>query len=292
MTSPVAITVAREYHLAVPLSVPLLATPDVAIDLGTANTRVFASGRGVVGETPSVIGRRFHPLRRGVVVDIGGAAELLEPMLGSTRRLGFRARALACVASDATADETRALCQATRAAGARDVAIVSEPLAAAVGAGLDIASPYAQMLVDLGDGVTDIAVIRSSEVLQSESLRLGCCDLRSIITDEGFDEEQAEQLMRERFRSDELTPDMMLVAGRIASFVDDFVRDLPDSIAVEVVESGICATGGGAHLFGLIERIREQSGMTVSVANDPLHAVIRGASRILTGPGARMLWSN
>lgn len=270
----------------------LLSAPDVAIDLGTANTRVFASGRGVVGETPSVVGRRFHPLRRGVVVDIGGAAELLEPMLGSTRRLGFRPRALACVPGDATADETQALRQATRAAGARDVAIISEPLAAAIGAGLDIASPYAQMLVDLGDGVTDIAVIRCSEVVQSESLRLGCCDLRSVVMDEGVDEEQAERLMRERFERDRLTPDMLVVARRIALFVDDFVRDLPDSLAVEVVESGICATGGGAHLTGLIELIRDQSGMSVNIADDPLHAVIRGASRILTGPGAHMLWSN
>lgn len=277
----------QEYHFAV-----LLSAPDVAIDLGTANTRVFASGRGVVGETPSVVGRRFHPLRRGVVVDIGGAAELLEPMLGRTRRLGFRPRALTCVPSDATEDEMRALRQAARAAGARDVAIVSEPLAAAIGAGLDIASPYAQMLVDLGDGVTDIAVIRSSEVLQSESLRLGCCDLRGSVMDEGLDESQAEFLMRKRFELDRLTPDMLLVARRIATFVDDFFRDLPDALAVEVVESGICATGGGACLSGLVQLIREQSGMSISVARDPLHAVIRGASRILTGPGAHMLWSN
>jgi rod shape-determining protein MreB len=276
-----------EYHHRV-----LLSAPDVAIDLGTAITRVFAVGRGVVGETPSIVGRTYHPLRRGVIVDIGGAAELLEPLLGSTRRLGSRPRALTCVPSDATADEQFALRQATRAAGAREVAIVQEPLAAAIGAGLDVSSPYAQMLVDIGDGVTDVAVIRSGEILESESLRLGCSDLRDKVIDDGIDAIQADAWMRELCRFDRLSPGMLAIAEQIASFVDDFVRDLPDSVAAEVVESGICATGGGANLAALVRLMRDKSGMTISVAADPLNAVIRGASRIITGRGARTLWAN
>lgn len=270
----------------------ILSAPDVAIDLGTANTRVFAAGRGLVGETPSVVGHTFHPLRRGVIVDIGGAAELLEPLLARARRLGSRPRALACIPGDANPEEHEALRQATRAAGARDVAIVPEPLAAAIGAGLDIASPYAQMLVDIGEGITDIAVIRSGTLLLTDSLRLGCGDIRDTLMDEGAVAHRAEWLMRERCSGAGLTPHMLAVIEQIASFVDDFVRDLHDSVATEVIESGICATGGGTHLAALVQLMRERSGMTITVAHDPLHAVIRGASRMITGRGARMLWTN
>lgn len=270
----------------------ILSALDVAIDLGTANTRVFAAGRGLVGEMPSVVGHAFHPLRRGVVVDIGGAAELLEPLLGRARRFGSRPRALACVPSDATTDERNALRQATRAAGARDVAIVEEPLAAAIGAGLDVGSPYAQMLVDIGDGITDLAVIRSGALLHTDSLRLGCGDIRDTVVDEGHAELRADTLMRQRCNEAALTGDMFGVVEQIAMFVDDFVRDLPDAIAAEVVESGICATGGGAHLLALVQLIRERSGMTLTVAHDPLHAVIYGASRMITGPGAHTLWTH
>lgn len=235
-----------------------LRCPDVAIDLGTANTRLFATGRGLLAETPSIVGGMFHPLRGGVIVDIGGAAELLEPLIGRVRRLAARPRALACVPSDATSDETKALRHATRAAGARDVAIVAEPLAAAIGAGLDVASPYAHMLVDLGDGVTDLAVIREGQMIRTAALRVSCSD---------------------RSAHDE-----------IASFFDDFVRDLPAAVAAEVIESGACATGGGARNQSLVDLLRTRSGIRVTVAHDPLHAVINGAARILTGPGARTLW--
>jgi rod shape-determining protein MreB len=269
-----------------------LQCPNVAIDLGSANTRLFAAGRGLLAETPSIVGEAFHPLRRGVIVDIGAAAELLEPLFGRVRRLAAKPRTLACVPSDASEDERRALRQAARAAGARDVAIVAEPLAAAIGAGLDVASEYAQMLVDLGDGITDIAVIRSGELIRTDSLRVGCSDLREAVLSEGMAGGDADRVIRELCAQSASTDGMILVLERIATFVDDFVRDLPHSVAAEVIENGICATGGGAKLRELINRIRTRCGLPIAIADDPLHAVIRGAGLIVTGPGAKRLWAN
>ena len=174
-----------------------VAPPDLALDLGTANTRLYAVGHGLIADEPSMIhvqpetgaveavGARaawlachdpyansVSPLHAGVVVDVEAATSLLKPFLQRAQRLGFfKPRALACAPTDACKEEREALIEATRRAGASAVVVVPEPLAAAIGAGLDIASPYAQMLVDIGDGVTDIAVWRGTDtnwyILQS-----------------------------------------------------------------------------------------------------------------------------
>jgi rod shape-determining protein MreB and related proteins len=294
--------------------------PDVAIDLGSANTRLFAAGRGLLAETPSIIGGAFHPLRRGVVADVGGVVALLEPLIGRVRRLAMRPRALACIPSGASADERKALQQATRAAGAREVAILSEPLAAAVGANLDLSSGYGQMLIDLGDGVTDIAIVRGGQVIHNATFHSGCSDLRGALLTHlehhrgvQVAEHDAERLVREACSlptdtacswmsvrngsqtlpvgSDDVLGVIEPVLDRIADFVGDFVRDLPNNLAVEVIESGACITGGGAKLVTLVDLLRVRSGLTIRVAADPLHAVIHGAGRILTGRGAKTLWS-
>jgi rod shape-determining protein MreB and related proteins len=297
-----------------------LGTPDVAIDLGSANTRLFAAGRGLLAETPSIVGGTFHPLRRGVIVDVGGAAALLEPLIGRVRRFRSRPRVLACIPSEATEDERKALRQATRAAGARQVAILPEPLAAAVGADLDVSSEYAQMLVDLGDGITDVAVLRGGEVVQNASLPSGCSDLRTTLleylkTERGVTvtDVEADRVVREvcslpldtayawlslharpeptSIGSGDVLDIIEPVLERIASFVDDFLRDLPHSLAVEIIESGACVTGGGAKLAALVDLLRERSGLAITPAADPLHAVIRGAGRIISGRGAKTLWN-
>src|ERR1051325_1132234 len=155
----------------------LVAPLDVAIDLGTANTRLYAAGRGIIADEPSIVriydtveaeanavagaaettGQEaaISPLHAGVVTDIEAATSLLKPLLQRTRRFGLiRPRVLACVPTDACDEERAAVIEAVRRAGAAAVVLAPEPLAAAIGAGLDVGSLYAHLLVDIGDGVT------------------------------------------------------------------------------------------------------------------------------------------
>ncbi|MGH9802310.1 MAG: rod shape-determining protein, partial [Blastocatellia bacterium] len=185
----------------------LVAPPDLAIDLGTANTRLYALGHGLIANEPSLI--RFQqytgeveavgaqaawlssndpysptvsPLHAGVVADIEAASSLLKPFLKRAQRFGlFKPRVLACAPTDACEEERAALIEAAQRAGASEVYIAPEPLAAAIGAGMDVASHYAQMIVDIGDGVTDIAVVRSGSLILTSAVRTACSDLRNAV---------------------------------------------------------------------------------------------------------------
>ncbi|MFN7945766.1 MAG: rod shape-determining protein [Blastocatellia bacterium] len=329
----------------------LVADPDIALDLGTANTRLYANGRGVIADEPSVVrispdtgfvesvgaraarsedydsGRNFiAPLHGGVVSDVGAAAALLSPLLWRARRLGlFRPRVLACVPSDACAEERAALIEATRRAGASAVTLTPEPLAAAVGIGLDISLPYAQMLVDIGDGVTDIAVIRSSALVSTAAVRTACSDLISAVRKNVASLYGVELYQREALRlirsvgvgRRKLSSSPYVAAGAdcrtgklrripingqyVAEAVDPVVaviveavgravRELPPEFGSEVVESGIHLTGGGAGLPGIAELIAAETLLDVSPAKEPMKAVIRGASQILKVGVATNVW--
>jgi rod shape-determining protein MreB len=296
---------------------PFSLAPEVAIDLGTAMTRVIAPGRGVVDEQPTLLSDRngdTHPLRSGVIVDIGGAAAVLEPLLKRTRRWGLvKPRALACIPSDASEDERHYLEQATRAAGAGSVVVAPEPLAAAVGCNLDLSSDYPQMLVDFGDGVTDIALFRSGEILTTSTLRIGCSDIRTTLADAllasysiAIGEAVADRIVREvcshtsipdrRFtiasdgssatvvdvHASTIAVTIRPVIERIADFVSRFVFDLPDDLAVPIIEDGMTATGGGALLAAVRNAVTLQSGIAVNAAADPLRSVIRGAAAMVS----------
>ena len=182
---------------------------DVAVDLGTARVRVFAHGRGLVADEPSVVhvrrnplalvsvgaladtqgqgaecGFPVRPLRDGVVRDVECAGWLLSAMLRRARGLSLvRPTVLACAPSDATPDEIEALREALRRAGAARATVVPEPLAAAVGVGLDLASPHAQILVDVGEGVTDVALLRNGLLEETLAVRVGCSSLRAAVMD-------------------------------------------------------------------------------------------------------------
>lgn len=179
----------------------LVADPDIAVDLGTANTRLYAEGYGIIANEPSLIGldakgkvaavgrsvdarsRRISPLRAGVVVDAVAASQLLKPLLRRGRRFGIiKPRVMAFVPTDACDAERQRLCESLLQAGAATVLILPEPLAAAIGAGLDITSPYSQMIVDIGDGVTDMAVIRSSELIATFAVRAACSDMHFAVS--------------------------------------------------------------------------------------------------------------
>ena len=262
---------------------------DLAIDLGTANARASSGAKGAYVERPSLLDG-VHPIRGGAIVDIGAASDVLAPLVAKSRRWGFlRPQAIACVPTDATADEREALEQATIAAGARDVTLVLEPLAAAIGAGLDLSSPYAQMLIDFGDGITDAAIIRSGEVISSWALRCGCSDLRRVVADALNVDDTAADLLMRRVCNDvsaaRANPIVLAALQpaieRLTDFVCDYFFSLPDSISVEVIETGITATGGGALLPMITSMVALQSGVSVNTAADPLHAVIRGAGAML-----------
>lgn len=186
----------------------MVALPDLAIDPGTANTRLYARGRGLLVDEPSLIKLEpatkavkaygntaaklasvdpqsyyVSPLHAGVVTDVEAAGALLKAFLIRARKLGVLSqRALACVPSDICEVEREALIEAARFAGLDEIATAPKPLAAAIGAGLGVASPYAQLIVEVGAGVTDLAVIRSGELIKASALRVACGDLHRAVS--------------------------------------------------------------------------------------------------------------
>jgi len=331
----------------------LLAAPDLAVDLGTANTRLYVRGHGLIADEPTLIkiqpetgaveavGARaarlskldqfaysISPLHAGVVADVEAASSLLKFLLSRAQKLGIlKPRALACAPTDACDEEREALIEVTRRAGASAVVVVPEPLAAAIGAGLDVSSPYAQMLVDIGDGVTDIAIIRSGTLITTSAVRTACSDLRHCVAQMiAFRygvllfPDEAERLTRmvgasrdyERERlfltegTDLLTgePMSLCISSHdvmeaieqpleiIIDAIHKAVRDLPLQTSCEVIENGICLTGGGAQLHGMSDRLAKATSLSVRAADDPMRAVINGACQMLKVGIATRIWTN
>jgi rod shape-determining protein MreB len=329
----------------------LAADPDLAIDLGTANTRLYVSGRGLIADEPSIVkmpdrtrltkaigaqaaklsrpeasAQMVSPLRAGVVADVDAATSLLTPLLRRARRFGLiHPRALACVPTNASDEERAAVVEATRRAGAAAVALAPEPLAAAIGAGLDVGSRYAHMLVDIGDGVTDIAVIRSGELVMTAAVRTACSDLHRAVRQMVAERHGVHLYAREAERltcrlgaasgdapaasliaagidcatsgettiwvsSHEVSEAIAPVIETIVWVVRAAVKDLPANLACEVIESGISLTGGGACLAGMADLIAAETAIDVRPADDPLHAVINGARQMLSVGIATNLW--
>jgi rod shape-determining protein MreB and related proteins len=330
-----------------------IASPDLALDLGTANTRLYAQGHGLIADEPSLIkikpetgrveavGRKaarlnaiqhdslsVSPLHAGAVADVDAAYFLLKPMLKRARGFGMiKPRALACAPTDACEVEREALIEVTKRAGASAVMVVPEPLAAAIGAGLDISSPYAQMLVDIGDGVTDIAIIRSSTLIQTSAVRTACGDLQRAISQMVSFQygvllypSEAERLTHlvgaiQEIEWEELfvTYGTDLLSGAPVSLcvsnidvieavqtvldsiieaIQETVRDLPPKTSCEVIENGICLTGGGANLRGLSSRLSTATSLDVFTAPDPMRAVINGACQMLSVGVATDFWEH
>jgi rod shape-determining protein MreB len=327
----------------------ILAGPDLAIDLGTANTRLYAGGSGIVADEPTVpasdprrvprngqvrgtmdaeascLESSVTPVRAGVVVDIEAAAALLIPLIRRARRMRLaRPRALFCTPSDASDNERAALVETARRAGASVLAVSPEPLAAALGAGLDPASPFASMIVDIGNGVTDIAVIRSGHIIHAAAVRTACGDLQSALVGMVAARHrvrlyvhEAERLMRKAgvqpgnvpgrqylalgtgpdgleaavaVHEEEIRTAMAPIVGKIVDRISRVVKDLPPLTACEVIEDGVCLTGGGACLKGMADLISKETHLDVRVAPDPLRSVIYGAARLLRSMG-KVEWS-
>ena len=316
---------------------------DMAVDLGTANTLVFVGGRGIVVSEPSVIaidtrteevhavgadaermiGRTpatiaaTRPLRHGVIADF----EVTEQMLRYFMRKGgasrwSRPRVVMCVPSGVTDVERRAVEEACHAAGARAVRLIDEPLAAAIGAGLAIAEPVGHMVVDVGGGTSEVAVISLGGIVVSRSLRVGGYELDEAILDHvrrrhriAVGSRTAEQVKFEigsayplpRQASSEIRGrDLVSGLPRMVTLTDAEVRSAleeplraiitavketlestPAQLAADIVERGIVLAGGGSLLRGLDQRLRDETQVPVSVADSPLTCVVRGSGESL-----------
>jgi rod shape-determining protein MreB len=319
-----------------------LRSRDLAIDLGTANTVVYARGHGVVLDEPSVVaideragrivavgteakrmvGRTpggivaIRPLKDGVVADFDAAERMLRYFVqkAARHRLGARPRIVICVPSGVTGVERRAVEEAAVACGARQVHVIEEPMAAAIGAGLPVSEPVGSMIVDIGGGTTEVAVISLGGIVTSLSVRTAGDRLDEAIisfvkkeyalmlgerTAENIkcavgsafpapDEPNAEVRGRDMVtglpRTIEITAAEIRRALEepVAAIIDSVTATLdtcPPELAGDVMDHGITLAGGGALLRGLPERLAHETGMPTRLAPDPLGAVARGAGR-------------
>lgn len=291
---------------------------DVALDFGTATARLHVASRLLPLSRPSRIwrdGRERRALAGGVVVDVEAASAVVADLLGRVRGRWRRPRVLACLPTDATAAERDALIEALLRAGAGAVQLAPEPLAAALGAGLEIETPHVRAVVDIGEGVTDCALVSASGLVSSTALRIGVDDFRQAIRDwiaqtleVQITPGEAERTLREVGLLARSEPDRALVvsgsprrgvgpvlmrvdraalrrvleplADRIADHVRRFAAAVPAEGQEALRDAGLSLTGGGALLHGMSERLVGELGLTVERVADPLGAVIEGAHRM------------
>ncbi|MFT4289163.1 rod shape-determining protein [Nocardioides sp.] len=315
---------------------------DMAVDLGTANTLVYVRGKGVLVDEPSVVainqttgevlavgheakrmlGRTpdsitaIRPLKDGVIADFEGCEQMLRWFIQQVhhRRYLAKPRMVVCVPSGITPVEHRAVKEAAYQAGARRVFIVEEPMAAAIGAGLPVHLPTGNMVVDVGGGTTEVAVISLGGIVTSLSIRTAGDDLDNAIVqwmkkehalllgertaeevkmtlgsafpshDEPVAEIRGRDLVSGLPRTVAVTSaDIRLALDEPLNAIVDAVRttldQTPPELAGDIMDRGIVLTGGGALLRGLDERLRHETGMPVHVAEDPLLSVAMGAGR-------------
>ncbi|MGE3403121.1 MAG: rod shape-determining protein [Vicinamibacterales bacterium] len=317
---------------------------DLAIDLGTANTCVFARGRGIVVDEPSIVamntvsaqveavgadakemlGRTpgnitaIKPMRDGVIADFDAAEKMLGYFIRKARGRAFvRPRLVIGVPSEITQVERRAVKDSAYRAKAGEVHLVEEAMAAAIGAGLPITEAAGNMIVDIGGGTTDIAVISLAGIVYSRSVRVAGNAMDEAITQFAkrernllIGERTAEQIKIELGSAAPLDqPRTLDVKGRhvlegkpttvrltdgevrealaepvrqIVQAVRDALERIPPELSADVCDRGIVLSGGGALLQKLDDRIRRETGLPVQVAEDPLSAVVLGAGRMLS----------
>ena len=321
----------------------------IGIDLGTANTLVFVRGKGIILREPSVvavntrtdqacsvgkeakeiIGRTpgsiiaVRPLKDGVIADFDIATTMLQEFIRKSLRgtLLSHANVLICIPSGVTAVERRAVKEAAEKAGARPVQLVQEPLAAALGAGLDILQPTGTMVVDIGGGTSEVAVISMGGIVSSKSVRVAgdAFDMAivnyvrkkfNILIGERTAEsvkleigsafpEQHENRMELRGRNllNGLPENVTITSADVRNalqeplqIVLDAIRETlrmtPPELSADVIEQGITLTGGGALLRGMDKLINRETGMPVYIAEFPLDCVAEGTGKILADPAA------
>ncbi len=320
-----------------------MASSDIGIDLGTASILVYVRGKGVVLKEPSVVaydrdtnkimaigeearlmlGRTpgnivaVRPLRQGVISDYTVTEKMLKYFIQKAVGKSFfgrRPRISVCVPSGATEVEQKAVEDATYNAGAREVSIIEEPVAAAIGAGIDISRPCGNMIVDIGGGTSDIAVISMGGTVVSASIKTAGDDFdeaivrymrtkHNLLIGEGTAEEIKIQIGTCYKRPEELSVDIRgrnLVTGlpktvtvyssetqealfqattQIVEAVHSVLERTPPELAADIADRGIILTGGGALLHGLDDLISEKTGIATMTADEPLTAVAIGTGK-------------
>jgi rod shape-determining protein MreB len=322
---------------------------DMAIDLGTANTLVYVKGRGIVLAEPSVValadvrGRKqvlavgeeakqmlgrtpgnisaIRPLRDGVIADFEVAEEMIKHFIRRVhnRRAFASPLIIVCVPSGSTAVERRAIQESAESAGARRVLLIEEPMAAAIGAGLPVTEPSGSMVVDIGGGTTEVAVISLGGIVYARSVRVGGDRMDEAIIsyvrrhhnlligeataerikidigaamppddpeDGPYREVKGRDLMngvpREILISQrQIAESLSEPVGAIVEAVKVALENTPPELAADIVDKGIVLTGGGALLYNLDQVLRDATGLPVIVAEDALQCVALGTGRAL-----------
>ncbi|MGM0507632.1 MAG: rod shape-determining protein [Fusobacteriota bacterium] len=317
---------------------------DVGVDLGTANTLVYVKNKGVVLQEPSVIAldsktkeiyavgqeakdmigktprnlKAIKPLQDGVIADYEVTEKMLQFFLNKTKKRKFfsNPRVIICVPAGVTQVEKRAVMDVAREAGAREAYLIEEPMAAAIGTGLDIFKPEGNMIVDIGGGTTEIAIISLGGIVEKTSLRVAGDTLNNDIISyirQEYDivvgEKTAEELkieiatamklekestfdIRGRNILNGLPINITLTSNGIKSAIDESVREIieeikvilekaPTELLADIYQKGIVLTGGGALITGLKEKISEELRIPIYVADDPIHSVINGIGKLL-----------
>ena len=316
---------------------------DLAVDLGTANTLIYERGKGIVLDEPSVVAidtrtgqplavgieakrmlgrtpahiQAIRPLKDGVIADFEICEKMLRYFIHRVHQRRFaKPRMVICVPSGITGVEQRAVKDAAEYAGARRAYIIEEPMAAAIGAGLPVHEPTGNMVVDIGGGTTEVAVISLGGIVTSESIRIGGDELDDAIMnfarkeyDLALGERTAEevkiQLGSAFFLIEELQAEIRgrdlrsglpktvitttqeirdAIAEPVTAICDAVKGTLdktPPELAADIMEKGIMLTGGGALLKGLDRRLAEETGMPIWIARNPLHSVAIGSGQCL-----------
>ena len=318
---------------------------DIGIDLGTANTLVYMRGKGIIIREPSVvavdvkydrvryvgqeakevIGRTpgsivaVRPLKDGVIADFDMTTSMLEAFIKKAvkNRTFAKPRVIICIPSGITAVERRAVKESAQNAGAKRVFIIEEPMAAAIGAGLPVEEPAGSMIVDIGGGTTEVAVISLGGIVTSKSVRVGGDEFDSSIS--GYIKKKYNLLIGERtaenikinigsaypFEDEELQmdikgrnllnglPENILVTSveirealadplsHVIEAIKVTLEKTPPELAADIIDQGIMLAGGGALLKGLDRLIHSETGMPVKIAERPIDCVADGTGKVL-----------
>jgi rod shape-determining protein MreB and related proteins len=322
---------------------PVYRRRDMAVDLGTANTVVYVRGEGIVLFQPSVIAidetsgevhavgdearrmigrtpariRATRPLRHGVIADFEVTEQMLRRFLAKANgHRGVQRRVVLCVPSGITDVEERAVKEATLSAGAREAGLIEEPMAGAIGAGLPVGEPRGNMVVDIGGGTTEVAVISLGGIVVSRSLRVGGYEMDDAIVRYVRDQhrlligqERAEEakiavgsalevdgipdtqasgrdlvsggLRRIRLTADEVREALQRPVTQILDTVKQTLEATPPELAADIANRGIVLVGGGSLLRGFAELLRAETYLPVHLADSPLTCVATGAGQSL-----------
>jgi rod shape-determining protein MreB len=317
---------------------------DMAVDLGTASTLVYVEGKGIVMHQPSVVAiekktgmaiavgdeakkmlgrtpdeiKAIRPMKDGVIADFEICEEMLRAFIkmAQKRRSIVKPRVIVCVPSGITEVEKRAVRDSAEHAGAREVYLVAEPIAAAIGVGLPVSSPIGSMVIDIGGGTTEIAVIALSGIVSNTSIRTAGDEMDEAIVEylrksysvligeqtaedikiqigSAFPVEESREMEVKgrdlvsgipravKVRSEEIREALREPINLIVLAVKKALEQTPPELAADIVDAGIVMTGGGSLLRGLDALLREETNLPIRVAENPRECIVLGAGKIL-----------